>query len=163
MDEEVVSNKIEENIKENNKMQENSKEEVGKSKKAGKIRNAILIILFNIIFPYLIFLISNINNEGFFLIREIRKKAIFMNFSYIYEIMIIYGFYFWFKAIFKKSLRANGAICILFNLISIISYYKIKIVLKPFLPEDLLMLGNATEIMQYANIKIEPIIIIFNY
>ena len=160
MDEEVVSNKIEVNIKENNKMQENSKEEVGKSKKAGKIRNAILIILFNIIFPYLIFLISNINNEGFFLIREIRKKAIFMNFSYIYEIMIIYGFYFWFKAIFKKSLRANGAICILFNLISIISYYKIKIVLKPFLPEDLLMLGNATEIMQYANIKIEPIIII---
>ncbi len=148
--EEIVSNKIE----------ENSKALIKKDKRTSKIKKVILIILFNIIFPYLIFLISNINNEVFFTIKGIRTKAIFMNFSYIYELMIIYGFYFWFKAILKKSLHANVAICILFNLISIISYYKIKVVSKPFLPEDLLMLGNAIEIIQYANIKIEPIIII---
>lgn len=38
-------------------------------KKVGKV---FLIILFNIIFPYIIYTVSNINNENFFVFREIR-------------------------------------------------------------------------------------------
>lgn len=127
-------------------------------KKAGKI---FLVILFNIIFPYVIYLISNINNEKFFIFRELRESAgFYLSFAFLYELVIVYGFYFFFKAIFKKSLRANIAIAILFNLISIISYYKVQIVEKPFLPEDILLIGSALEIASYGNLQIEPVLIL---
>ena len=47
----------------------------------------------------------------------------------------------------------------LFNLISIISFYKIQVVEKPFLPEDIMLIGNAFEIANYGNLKIEPILL----
>ena len=119
-----------------------------------KIWKIILIILFNIIYPYIIYLISNLNNPVFFIIRKYRGFA-----SIIYELVIVYGFYLLFKAIFKKSMRSNIAIAILFNIISIISYYKVNIVQKPFLPEDILLVGNALEIAEYGNLTITPIII----
>ena len=128
-----------------------------KLKKAGKIFGGIL---FNIIFPYLIYLITNCNNEYFFLMKQIQIATLgIINSIIIYEIIIIYSFYFLFKAIFKKSLRSNIAIAVLFNLISIISFYKIQVVEKPFLPEDIMLIGNAFEIANYGNLKIEPIII----
>ena len=80
--------------------------------------------------------------------------------SFIYEFAMIYGLYFFFKAIFGKSLRSNIALAIVFNVISIISYYKIGVVEKPFWPEDILLIGNAMEIAGYGNIHIEPIILI---
>lgn len=127
-------------------------------KKAGKI---FLVILFNIIFPYIIYFLSNINNENFFVFREIRESAGFdLSFAFLYELVIVYGLYFFFKAIFKKSLRANIAIAILFNLISIISYYKVQVVEKPFLPEDILLIGSAFEIAGYGNLQIEPVLIL---
>lgn len=127
-------------------------------KKVGKI---FLVILFNIIFPCVIYFISNINNENFFIFRELRERAgFYLSFAFLYELVIVYGFYFFFKAIFKKSLRANIAIAILFNLISIISYYKVQIVEKPFLPEDILLIGSAFEIAGYGNLQIEPVLIL---
>src|SRR5699024_6843147 len=80
--------------------------------------------------------------------------------SFAYEFAMIYGLYFFFKAIFRKSLRSNIALAIVFNVISIISYYKIGVVEKPFWPEDILLIGNAMEIAGYGNITLEPIIII---
>lgn len=48
-----------------------------------KVGKAFLIILFNIIFPYIIYTISNINNEKFFLFREIKMEyGIFINFAF---------------------------------------------------------------------------------
>ena len=127
-------------------------------KKVGKV---FLIILFNIIFPYIIYTVSNINNENFFVFREIRQKAgFYLSFAFFYELVIIYGFYFFFKAILKKSLRANIAIAVLFNLISIISYYKLQVVEKPFLPEDILLIGSAFKIASYGNLQIEPVLLL---
>lgn len=127
-------------------------------KKVGKV---FLIILFNIIFPYIIYTVSNINNENFFVFREIRQKAgFYLSFAFLYELVIVYGFYFFFKAIFKKSLRANIAIAVLFNLISIISYYKLQVVEKPFLPEDILLIGSAFKIASYGNLQIEPVLLL---
>ena len=74
--------------------------------------------------------------------------------------MIVYGLYLLFKAIFKKSLRANIAIAVLFNLISIISYYKLQVVEKPFLPEDILLIGSALKIAGYGNLQIELVLIL---
>lgn len=126
-----------------------------------KVGKAFLIILFNIIFPYIIYTISNINNEKFFLFREIKMEyGIFINFAFFYELVIVYGLYLLFKAIFKKSLRANIAIAVLFNLISIISYYKLQVVEKPFLPEDILLIGSALKIAGYGNLQIEPVLIL---
>lgn len=135
-------------------------ENLNKSKRNQKVKSIILMILFNIITPYILYLITNINNEYFFLIRELRRRAFYINFSLQYEIMLIYGFYFFFKAIFKKSIRANVAMSILFNIISIISYYKVATVQKPFLPEDLLMIGNVLEIAQYADLSFTPILFV---
>lgn len=81
------------------------------------------------------------------------------NFSFLYEFVIIYGFYFLFKSIFKKSLFSNIAVAILFNIISIISFYKVNIVSKPFLPEDIFLIGNALEIAGYGDLKVEKIVI----
>ena len=86
--------------------------------------------------------------------KQIQIEAFgIINSIIIYEIIIIYSFYFLFKAIFKKSLRSNIAIAVLFNLISIISFYKIQVVEKPFLPEDIMLIGNAFEIANYGNLK----------
>lgn len=49
---------------------------------------------------------------------------------------------------------------IIFNLISIISFYEINITGSPFLPEDLLLIGNATEIIGYANIEMNIVIVL---
>lgn len=125
-----------------------------------RIKNILLFILFNIVFPYIIYLISNICDFGFWGLREIRRASAMHNFSFLYEAIIIYGFYFLFKAIFKKSLYSNIGIAILFNIISIISFYKINVVGKPFLPEDILMIGDALEIASYGNLKIEKIIML---
>lgn len=119
-----------------------------------KVRNISLIILFNIIFPYVIFLISNINNVPFLEAKKSQTTLIHM----VYELVVIYGFYSFFKAIFRKSLYSNIALAILLNIISIISFYKINVVAKPFWPEDILLAGNAVEIAGYGNIKFEPII-----
>ena len=140
-----------------------------------KVSNIFFIVLFNIVFPYIIYLASNLNNNEFYSMKNLREEmaweflarlsqvmkaygGIFL--SFIYEFAMIYGLYFFFKAIFGKSLRSNIALAIVFNVISIISYYKIGVVEKPFWPEDILLIGNAMEIAGYGNITLEPIIII---
>ena len=56
-------------------------------KKAGKI---FLVILFNIIFPCVIYFISNINNENFFIFRELRERAgFYLSFAFLYELVIV--------------------------------------------------------------------------
>ena len=163
----------------NKKEANNSTEEEVKIEKRKllikKARNIFFIILFNVVFPYIIYLASNLNNNGFYAIRESRIKinisllffsseifriygGLFL--SFIYEFTMIYGLYFFFKAIFRKSLKSNIALAIVFNVISIISYYKIGAVAKPFWPEDILLVGNAFEIAEYGNVTLEPIIII---
>lgn len=140
---------------------ENVNKRENRKKILKKICRVIWIILFNIIFPYLIYVISNINNPMFFLLRRLKIDAHeFFYFALLYELIIVYGFYFLFKAIFKKSLRSNIAIAVLFNLISIISFYKLQVVEKPFLPEDILLIGNAFEIAKYGNLQIEPILLL---
>lgn len=133
---------------------------VKKKKWLTLIKNILLFTLFNIVFPYIIYLVSNICNQEFWGLREIRRTTPIYNFSFIYELVIIYASYFLFRAIFKKSLFSNIAIAILFNIISIISFYKINVVGKPFLPEDILLIGDALEIASYGNLKIEKIIIL---
>lgn len=140
-----------------------------------KVSNIFFIVLFNIVFPYIIYLASNLNNNEFYIMKNLREEmaweflarlsqvmkaygGIFISFAY--EFAMIYGLYFFFKAIFGKSLRSNIALAIVFNVISIISYYKIGVVEKPFWPEDILLIGNAMEIAGYGNITLEPIIII---
>ena len=140
-----------------------------------KVSNIFFIVLFNIVFPYIIYLASNLNNNEFYSMKNLREEmaweflarlsqvmkaygGIFISFAY--EFAMIYGLYFFFKAIFRKSLRSNIALAIVFNVISIISYYKIGVVEKPFWPEDILLIGNAMEIAGYGNITLEPIIII---
>ena len=125
-----------------------------------KVRNIFLTILFNIIFPYIIFLISNINNLDF-LNAKMKITAYSWYFIvYIYEFVIIYGIYLLFKAIFRKSLPSNICLSIILNLISIISFYKVSIAQKPFLPEDLFLIENALEIAEYGNLKLEGIILL---
>ena len=158
-----------------NKEIDNKTSNVKETTKNKKVKNIFFIILFNIVFPFIIYLASNLNNEGFYIIMEsrieINMSLIFFSLetfrlyggiflSFIYEFAMIYGLYFFFKAIFGKSLRSNIALAIVFNVISIISYYKIGVVEKPFWPEDILLIGNAMEIAGYGNIHIEPIILI---
>lgn len=154
---EIVKNDIEETKID----AENVNKRENRKKILKKICRVIWIILFNIIFPYLIYVISNINNPMFFLLRRLKIDAHeFFYFALLYELIIVYGFYFLFKAIFKKSLMSNIAIAVLFNLISIISFYKLQVVEKPFLPEDILLIGNAFEIAKYGNLQIEPILLL---
>ena len=123
--------------------------------KLKKVRNVILIILFNIVYPYLLYLISNLTNGEYFVTRAIRSVTNVYNFFFLYEAAIIYGLYFLFKAIFRKSLRSNIALAVVLNLISLISFYKIQAVAKPFWPEDILLIGNAVEIAGYGNLHFE--------
>ena len=137
-------------------METNEDEKKQKTKqKINQVRNIILIILFNIVFPYLIYLMANISNIQFLRERMLKTHIFF----FMYEIAIIYGWYYFFKAIFKKSLRANIALAILFNIISIISFYKVRIIEKPFWPEDIFMVGNALEIAGYGNLYVELTIV----
>ena len=100
---------------------------VKKKKWLTLIKNILLFTLFNIVLPYIIYLVSNICNQEFWGLREIRRTTPIYNFSFIYELVIIYASYFLFRAIFKKSLFSNIAIAILFNIISIIwSIEKVK-------------------------------------
>ena len=138
--------------------------EESKTVKGKKLKVIIQKIIFNFLYPYLIFCISNMCNKEFFLM----KKMIFMHIfetpafivTIIYELLIIIGFSILFKVIFKKSIIRNICLSILFQTISIISFYKVAITQKPFLPEDILLVGNALEIAKYGNLTIQPIIII---
>ena len=104
---EIVKNDIEETKID----AENVNKRENRKKILKKICRVIWIILFNIIFPYLIYVISNINNPMFFLLRRLKIDAHeFFYFALLYELIIVYGFYFLFKAIFKKSLMSNIAI-----------------------------------------------------
>ena len=170
---------VKENVNKQNIMKENEREKNGNKAKVKernkKIRNILLIALFNLVFPFLIYFASNIINQEFLVIRDSRLEmakfflsqidkvmlvygGIFL--SFVYEFALIYGLYFLFKAIFKKSLRGNIALAVVFNIISIISYYKMSVVSKPFLPEDVLLVGDALEIAGYGSLKFEPIILI---
>lgn len=129
-----------------------------KKQKIIKIRNIVLIILFNLIFPYVLYLISNISNDLFWQIRAVRRTSSIYIFSFVYELWIIYGLYFLFKSIFKKSFISNCIIAAIFNIIQIISFYKIEAVSKPFWPEDILLAGNAMQIAGYGGIEFKWII-----
>ena len=85
-----------------------------KKQKIIKIRNIVLIILFNLIFPYVLYLISNISNDLFWQIRAVRRTSSIYIFSFVYELWIIYGLYFLFKSIFKKSFISNCIIAAIF-------------------------------------------------
>ena len=125
-----------------------------------RIRNISLAIVFNIIFPYIIYLISNMNNFNFLHSKMIRTVYLWYFIVYVYEFVIIYGIYLLFKSIFKKSLPSNICLSVVLNLISIISYYKVSVVQKPLLPEDLSLIGNILEIAGYGNLKLDRIILI---
>ena len=150
--------KIKNNIEE--KINIDSENENTKSKKNNKSKYQIIIsiILFDILYLYIIFFISNIGNDSFLnghdnLINKDNQIPIL-----IYEILTVSGFALLFKAIFKKSLRKNIALTILFQIISIISFYKVQVVEKPFWPEDILLIGSATDIAKFGNIKLELMI-----
>ena len=153
-------NKNDKNLEQDEQKQKDKRKVNLKNLKFKQVRNIICIILFNLIFPYILYLISNISNSLFFEIREARRTVSIYNFSFFYELIIIYGFYFLFKSIFKKSLKSNIAVSVLFNLIQIISFYKINSVDKPLWPEDILLIGNVTEIAGYGNIKFEAILLL---
>ncbi len=133
-----------------------------KIKFSPKLKNLLLIILFNLIFPYVIYLISNINNTYFLELKMFKIESSFIAsfMGILYECFIIYGLYLLIYSISKKSLSSNIGLSVILNLISIISFYKISVTQKPFLPEDIFLIGNAFEIAKYGDIKIEPIIII---
>lgn len=126
-----------------------------------------LALTFDVLFPYLIFLICNISNQNYLNIKfvyvmEIPLKMMVSYFimPLLYEIIILIGFNLLFKAIFRKSLYKNIGLSILFQIISIISFYKATVVKDPFLPEDLFLIGNAVEIARYGNLQIVPLIVI---
>ena len=122
--------------------------------------NIFFIVLFNIIFPYMIFLISNLNNQAFLFAKLSRLNESWYFIVFVYEFVIVYGIYLLFKAIFKKSFISNIALSIILNLISIISFYKVTVTQKPLLPEDIFLIGNALEIAEYGNLKVEAIILL---
>ena len=155
------SNK-EKNSEEKEEKTKHTREKVVKSEhtKIKKIRNVILIVLFNIVYPYLLYLITNLTNGEYFVTRAVRSVTNIYNFFFIYEFAIVYGLYFLFKAIFRKSLRSNIALAIVLNIISLISFYKIQAVAKPFWPEDILLIGNAIEIAEYGNLHLDINVVI---
>ncbi len=138
-----------------------SKQTVGLKKQKKKYTlEEKLALIFDVLFPWLILIISNISNPGYYGVREIYLRTIpfdllidIVVIKFLFEITLLIGFSLLFKAIFKKSLRKNIALSILFQIISIISFFKMEVVQKPFLPTDLSLIGNTFEIIGYGNLN----------
>lgn len=114
-----------------------------------KIFEIIYIGIYSVILWFIMMFIASDN----FVVTGLVLKHIITNngFQYItVSILIILANLLIFKGIFNNSFKANLIVTIFGMIIATISYYKINRLSEPFIPSDILLIGNAKEIATYG-------------
>jgi len=123
------------------------------------IKNELLEIFFIIIYSFILFVAT-------YLIKEDKiTSAIYIVIDLLYagdiiyiviSYLIILSIQFMIKSIVKENWKTNIISTILVLVITIISYYKYNILNLPFVPSDILLIGNIGQIAKFG-VKSLPI------
>lgn len=113
----------------------------------------ILSIIIPILYTFLLYFITYAMKYDSWLISFKSIEIIIKNAGINYLIvgyLIILSLFMIFKGIVKDSLRANIIVTIIVVIITTISYYKYKVLGEPFIPTDILLIGNVNQIVSFG-------------
>ena len=113
----------------------------------------ILSIIIPILYTFLLYFITYAMKYDSWLISFNSIEIIIKNAGINYLIvgyLIILSLFMIFKGIVKDSLRANIIVTIIVVIITTISYYKYKVLGEPFIPTDILLIGNVNQIVSFG-------------
>ncbi len=120
-----------------------------------KIKNIALNTIFCIIYIFILYFSILLVKEGtqdvklsflyfLFVIQNSMTKYI------VIPLLILLAIFFILKAILRDNLRTNIALTVITLTITLISYYKYRILGEPLIPLDILLIGNAGQIASFG-------------
>lgn len=118
-----------------------------------KLKFDILDTIFAIFYTILLFFLTYImQSDNIIEAINAQKQIVAVDgIKYIVvSYLIIFSLFIIIKSIVRDNLKTNIILTIITLIITIISYYKFKILELPFLPSDILLIGNAHQIAEFG-------------
>lgn len=113
----------------------------------------IISIIIPILYIFLLYFITYIMKYDNWLTSFMLIQMLIKNGGIQYLLvgyLIILSLFLIFKGIVRDSLKANIIVTLIVVTITMISYYKYKVLKEPFLPNDILLIGNINQIASFG-------------